>query len=271
MRGTIDDPQSLNSYTYTANDPINFVDPTGLDPCIDEEGRPVDCGPPVDPKDIIRTYTLAPSLSPFYIPASISGGSDILVTLIARRVLPPITLPRISISRNLIRKIGQGICDAIPSGRTIGASGVLGLVGGPTGGGELVVNYNSGQVSAFAYGGAQVGWNGGAQGSVYTGFVYGLNNSNSNYSGGFTGVNGGAGIGGFAASSSGGLTGGGGGLIPNTREVTAVGVSGGGSLLSGVSGGVTATNYTQPLQLGKNPLGFGLIDPALYLARQACK
>jgi len=61
-------------------------------------------------------------------------------------------------------------------------------VGSPGVGGELVVNYDSGQVSAFAFGGFQVGWNGGVSGSAYTGFVWGLNGSNSNYSGGFTGV-----------------------------------------------------------------------------------
>ena len=98
----------------------------------------------------------------------------------------------------------QKICSAIPSGRTTGASGGVGGVGSPGGGGELVVNYDTGQVSAFAFGGFQVGWNGGVSGSVYTGFVWGLNGSNSNYSGGFTGVNGGAGLGGFAESSAAG-------------------------------------------------------------------
>jgi hypothetical protein len=104
----------------------------------------------------------------------------------------------------------------IPAGRTTGASGGVGGVGSPGGGGEVVVNYDSGQVSAFGFGGVQVGWNGGVSGSVYSGLVWGLNNSNSNYSGGFTGVNGGAGLGGFAASSSGGLTGGASGLIPQS-------------------------------------------------------
>lgn len=158
------------------------------------------------------------------------------------------------------------VCKALPTGRTEGASGGLGGVGSVGGGGELVVNYNSGQVSAFGFGGAQIGWNGGASGSVYTGFVYGLNNSNSNYSGGFTGVNGGAGLGGFAASSSGGLTGGTSGLAP-TGGVTAVGVSLGGGLLSGFSGGVTATNYTNPVQLGKF-WAFNPLDALIYSARQ---
>lgn len=125
------------------------------------------------------------------------------------------------------------------------------------------MNYNSGQVSAYAFGGVQVGWNGGISGSVYSGFVWGLNNSNSNYSGGFTGVNGAAGLGGFAASSSGGLTGGPSGLIPNPRGVTTAGVSFGAGVLGGFSGGVTATNYTNPAQLGK--------FWAFYLARQVCQ
>ena len=32
LRGTIGAPQTFNAYTYAANDPVNFVDPTGLDP-----------------------------------------------------------------------------------------------------------------------------------------------------------------------------------------------------------------------------------------------
>lgn len=32
LRGTIGAPQSFNAYTYAANDPVNFVDPSGLDP-----------------------------------------------------------------------------------------------------------------------------------------------------------------------------------------------------------------------------------------------
>ena len=161
-------------------------------------------------------------------------------------------------------------CEAVPSGRTLGASGGIGGVGSVGSGAELVVNYDTGQVSAFAFGGLQVGWNGGVSGSVYAGFIYGLNGSNSNYSGGFTGVNGAAGAGGFAASSSGGLTGGTRGLVPN-GAVRVGGVSYGTGLLGGFSGGVTVTNYTTPAQVGKY-WGFGLnpVDWLLVAARQAC-
>jgi hypothetical protein len=150
----------------------------------------------------------------------------------------------------------------------------MGGFGSVGGGGEIVINYGSGQVSAFGFGGVQVGWNGGASGSVYAGPVYGLNSSNSNYSGGFTGVNGGVGLGLFGARGSGGLTGGAAGLVP-TGGVTAAGVSVGAGLLSGATGGVTATNYSNPFQfgprLGAAILNLSPVNTLLYAAAQACK
>lgn len=165
--------------------------------------------------------------------------------------------------------IKQKICSAIPSGRTIGVAGGIGGVSSVEGAGELVVNYNSGQVSAFGFGGVQTGWNGGMSGSVYAGLIYGLKVSNSNYSGGFTSINGGMGPGGFLASSSGGLTNGLGGLTPDGK-VKAGGLSFGAGLLGSASFGAAATNYTKPFQLGKW-LGFSPIDMLLYSARQLCK
>jgi hypothetical protein len=132
------------------------------------------------------------------------------------------------------------------------------------------MNYNSGQVSVFAFGGLQVGWNGALSGSVYTGFVNGLDSSNSNYAGGFTGFNAGAGAGGFVAASSGGLAGGPEGWIPNPRAVTAGGVSLGAGVLGGFTFGGTVTNYTNPMQLERFST-FGPFDALLYVARQACR
>src|SRR5712691_10311458 len=47
-------PQSFNRYSYTQNDPVNFVDPTGL-----QDGPPQGGWPP-GPPEIIKTWTWAP-------------------------------------------------------------------------------------------------------------------------------------------------------------------------------------------------------------------
>jgi hypothetical protein len=174
----------------------------------------------------------------------------------------------------LMQKIRRALCRAVPRGRVSGASGTLGLVGGPTGGVELVQNYRSGQISGFAFGGAQVGWNGGAGANGYTGFVWGLNDSNSNYSGGFSGVNGQNAVGLNVQSSSGGLTGSARELIPNPREVTSVALTAGGSLIPTPTGGASVTNYTRPLQLGKwwmQASNINWIDTPLIGANQLCR
>jgi hypothetical protein len=272
-------PQSWNRYGYVNNSPLNLVDPYGLDDC------PGGCVP-FETRAINSYCTEYMTYYKVYV-----GGTEYdMPNLIVVCTFPTSTTFDLSrqdgpggagggagrgggasvgtaASNNSIK---QEICKLIPSGRTTGGSVGVGGVGSPGGGGEVVVNYNSGQVSAFVFGGVQVGWNGGISGSVYTGFVYGLNDSNSNYSGGFTGANGGAGPGAFAARSSGGLTGGPGGLVPNPSGVTAGGISFGGGLLGGASFGVTATNYSKPLQLGKYS-GFSQLDWLLYAARQVCK
>src|SRR5256886_15434467 len=47
----LSDPQSLNRYAYTNNDPVNFVDPSGLDP--NHGSRLGELGPP-PPVPILR-------------------------------------------------------------------------------------------------------------------------------------------------------------------------------------------------------------------------
>jgi hypothetical protein len=56
--------------------------------------------------------------------------------------------------------------------------------------------------------------------------------------------------------------------MPN-GEVNAGGVSVGGSALGGFTAGATATHYTKPFQLFRNPLGIGAIDP-LSILRGSC-
>ncbi|MFZ0748655.1 MAG: RHS repeat-associated core domain-containing protein, partial [Pyrinomonadaceae bacterium] len=245
------DPQSFNRYAYVQNDPVNFVDPSGLqrNDCTAEFNATGVCtvtgggGPrPIDDPGLF----LFVRNSRF---GGYPGGTRVGVGGEPRTPEPDPQPP----PENPTPTIMQSICAAIPSGRTTGASGTLGLLGGSTGGVELVRNYNSGQVSAFAFGGGQVGWNGGASGSLYAGNLYGLNNSSSNYAGGFTGVNGsGRVVGGFVSRGGG---------------VTAVGASANASLVGPINFGLTRTKYTNPLQLGKF-WAFDERDFAFFLTRQ---
>ena len=263
----IRNPQSMNRYNYALNSPLAFLDPSGLQiqiACYNSGQQWAES----EYGGSLTVYTTCFSYDDgIYIGGAGGTSTDTLgVGLGAGPSKPQGPAPS--------NGLKQKICSALPTGRTVGVSGGLGGVGSVGGGGEVVINYQSGQVSAFGFGGVQVGWNGGASGSAYTGFVYGLNGSNSNYSGGFTSVNGGAGFGGFAARSSGGLTGGAGGLLP-ASGVTAAGVSFGGGLLSGVSGGVSATNYSNPFQFGSRLSAvirnLTPVDSLLYAAQQVCK
>jgi RHS repeat-associated protein len=233
----------INQYAFAADDPIDASDPSGLIIPYSLAGVDVTAKADPDPGAIDPPSIMGWLMSLFSSGGNATGGTS------------------------AAKAIKQKVCSMIPSGRVVGASGGVGGVVSVGAGGEMVFNYNSGQVSGFGLGGVQAGWNGGASGSVYIGFVYGLNDSNSNYSGGFTGANGASGIGGFAQSSSGGLTGS--STAPN-GAVKAVGVSIGGGLLGGFSGGATVTNYTKPVQMGKLSLS-NTMDLVLYSARQMCK
>jgi RHS repeat-associated protein len=272
-------PQSWNRYAYVLDNPLGNVDPLGLDPCAGSNLTWISNF--ANGTGIFDSQDCAANGGTW--DNSGAGPADTTVYVTA----DPVNSgeygnpPNQSVGGLLSNSSGGGffstlkakVCSLIPSGRTSGVSVGVGGVGSVGGGVEFVMNYNSGQVSAFAFGGVQAGWNGGASGSVYSGPVYGLNDSNSNYSGGFTGINGGAGIGIFAASTSGGLTGGAKTLGVHTSAkgaTTAFGLSLGGGLLSGFSGGVSATNYTNPAQIGRFA-GFTPVDYTLYGARQICK
>ncbi len=156
------------------------------------------------------------------------------------------------------------LCSVLPEGRVLSLGGGLGAIGGPTGSIQQVVNYNTGEVSFFASGGFQAGWNGVASGSVSGGFIYNLGNSNANFSGPFQNVSVSTSEGPGASYS----------WAPNGVKVIQGSFSA--TLVPYPTGTYSYTWTSRPLpagnvwtNLGSNPISGG--DLLLYGVRQLCK
>ena|GEM_PF-2457126 len=255
----------VNLYAYVGNDPVNGIDPSGMTEAKDT--APVTCvGAAVCPASANNTG--APTCDS--VDSCLSGSvlSGVTVTAHCYSCWGGFSglgfgggaafggSGEGSGDNPLLRKLVKFVCSAVPSGRFVGVSGSLGGIGSTVAGGEIVQNFNSGQVSAFGLGGFQAGWNGGASVSVFGGFIWGnLAANNSNYAGGFRGANASVGVVAGSVASSGALS------------TAAAGL--GASITNG-TGNASATLYTRPLQLGHSipldPLG-----QALALANQACR
>ena len=189
LAGDISNPQSLNRYAYVLNNPTNLTDPLGLS-CSNPED-PIPCLVAINPSviDIVGFINAGGGVrGGGFTNGGSPGGSG-----------HPMHAPLLDTGtgsgpggggsgahgESTVQKVKKAVCSALPEGRTVGVSGGIGGIGGQTGSLELVVNYNTGQVSGFVSGGFQAGWNGVAQASASTGFIYGdLMADNSGYKGG---------------------------------------------------------------------------------------
>ena len=232
----------INPYAYVGGDPVNGVDPSGmvLEPGFycnavygSDNSVTGNCGWSYEEED--GPVPGSPGLA--------NGG-------------PSGNSRPSKLQASPLSQIKQVLCALVPSGKVAGVSGSIGGIGSTVVGGGLIQNYKSGQVSAFGFGGLQLGWNGGLNGSIFGGYVWGnLNNSNTNYSGGAVAVSG-------SVGPAGGTVAGGGGLV------TVAGTAGG-SLTPG-TGTVSGVKTTPVVQIGKIP-PLTPLDQAIADANQVCR
>jgi RHS repeat-associated protein len=261
LAGSIANPQSLNRYGYVTNDPVNLIDPLGLD-CYwwVEWERLISSNGEVGPKKIKSARLLGcdPEIR-HLLPIDLAQWDDLHLRLDRLARLVAKTL------KELGEEVKAAVCSAAPEGRVTGVGGNVGAIGAPGGTAQVLVNYNTGEVSASASGNLAVGPNGGAQAQAFAGFVYNLGSSNSNFSGDFAGGHLSAGpLGLFGAQS------------PN--GTTAAGVTAGGNLLKWpVSFSGFAGHTSDQIPLGEvtdvwNLLTIpGVADLALYQLQQVCR
>jgi hypothetical protein len=148
----------------------------------------------------------------------------------------------------IFTKLRQLVCKGLPQGRVTSVNGGIGAVGAPNGSLSVVVNYNNGQISGFATGGVNIGWNGVAQASLSTGFIQGnLGANNSGFSGkSVTGWGSAAVVGVFGTFG---------------QNVQVGGISAGLNLLGTPTGGVNTTYTSKPLPMGDALIVHAASDP----------
>ena len=169
--------------------------------------------------------------------------------------------------KSLLAQTKDRVCSLVPDGSTVGISGSAGALMGPTGGVELVNNYNTGESSLFFFGGAYLGYNGLLAGNLTLGYIRNMK-QNSDYSGPFSSASGSVGpLGAFVSATSQGM---GAPLKIDTKGAQAAGISTGLNVSPvPVTAAGSLTFYTKPIQL--RPFsGFKMSDYLLFIAKQLC-
>ena len=216
LSGHIGTPQSLNGYSYTVNEPIDLVDPMGLDEnsghtggeatgsgCMySSTGALLQCWYwAIDQEGNLSFQPWDPGLSGVDSPPP-GGGlpSD-----------PCFGGPCGDGSNNggagaLLKKTLKAICRYTPDGRvtSLGVHEGMGINGAAST--EQVVNWNTGQITSHVSATTTVGYNGPVSATGSVGLIWQLGNNNSNFGGTFYHVSGSGGI--WSGSGSASMNGG---------------------------------------------------------------
>jgi hypothetical protein len=184
-------PQSWNRYSYAISEPVNMLDPTGQVPCggqTSQSGSVIT----VDVYDCVGL--LQPILPGFASPMSPFENMGSAIQAGENAGLSPLTQ-----FMQALQAAQAKTCRGLPDGMvlSVSAGGGLGPVG-VSGSGEVVFNFNSGEVSVFGaltkQGGYLFPTGLSATASLQGGFIWGLGQSNTSYQGPFTSISVGAGI-----------------------------------------------------------------------------
>ena len=155
-----------NAYGYARSNPLGFVDPTGQ-----QDEKQIVVHPNAQNYGWGTSVTVIGTATMWDTVISMAGLSY-PITSFGSGITGP-TDPGPTEGKNKSKqKAKSKLCQMLPVGRTVGVSGSLGLIGGQTGSLQMVVDYDTGEISGFATGGLQVGWNGGASASVSAGLIY---------------------------------------------------------------------------------------------------
>jgi RHS repeat-associated protein len=246
---SVGNPQSWNRYSYAGGDPANQIDPLGLyrispadpdgpgfpgDPGSGCDGLPepygwLDPGFPLGPMPLDPISGLGcPQnfMPPWMGLGGGSGGAGGGNGLGA-----------------FLQSAAKKTCSGLPDGMLLSASGGVSAGIGIAAGGDIVFNFNTGQISLFGFVNFQAAGAPSAGATAQGGFIWGLGNSNQNYAGPFTTI--GVGVGAIGATLAGSSQG-----ISNPFNLNTPITATAGAQTPGASFAYGVASYTNPVNVG---------------------